>query len=476
MTNRFAVMLFLAFVVCAPWTDASQGPKERVAELIRTLEKGTPEQHWNALIDLGDLGPNAAPAVVRMVELLRSKNPDTRLASCMALGRVGKSAVPPLTQLLDDPEIEVRILACWALGLNGKEAQPAVDGLLRVAKMEHAPLRRRATIALGQIAGEPEKVVPVLIELLGDEKYTSREDTVDAVGRFGDAAVPHLKKKLNVGSTAARLAIVRCLAKSGASAWPELAPLVLAKDAEISRGVVAALDATGSSESVIIEALANALENSDYETILLANEAIAKRGAKARAAAPALVNAMFGENALNHVRALDTLRAIDHDPRADLRGKLDAKDRRTRALAGYLLYARLNDKEKTLEPMSEALELERSDLQREVAKILGHQNLQAKKVIPILAHYLQAEKEVEDRFRVLQALCPLGEKEDAAVHAIALALKDTDSVLRFDAARFLGGLAPRSRISLPALRAALDERDPRTRDMIQSTIALLEKK
>lgn len=91
-------------------------PKEALPTLIKSMDDLTYFQH--AVEVLGEMGPEAAPAVDRLVEALNERDPDDRVAAAYALARIGSPAAKaqePLRKLLDDEEPQVREAAELAI-------------------------------------------------------------------------------------------------------------------------------------------------------------------------------------------------------------------------------------------------------------------------------------------------------------------------------------------------------------------------
>ena len=516
--------------------EKKQGAPQRVAELIQVLEKGNDAQRWEALLELQSVGPAAAPALPRLIELLREKNEELRLASCLVLGKIGAKAVPPLIAALEAKDPSVRYYACWALGANGAAAKDAVPALLKQLQRPQDPgVFRRAALALGEIGQQPDRVIPALLKTLAEIDDHRENGVVEAVARFGAAAVPflveplqrgersssfyvaliagrigapakellpHLEKQLamtpageaalkamvqigpdaapllakhvNRGAVEWQLQIVDRLAELGA--WHDVVAAVDADAVEVRRRAVAQMDSLGGSQAVVIAGLMHALKSRDHPTIIAAHVALQRRGAEAKRAIPALLDALLGPDAIQHAQGLTTLQALQHDPRPTLREALAGKDTRRRAMAGYWLAVHFDEKgEAPLVAMSVGLDaLENVEL-REVAKALAFRKAKGK-AVPILARFLKTEPDSEERFRIIQALYPLAEIDDDAIRAIAIVLNDPAADVRADGARFLGGLAPRSHIELPALRKALEDPDGTVRQRAQEAIAAIEKK
>src|SRR3712207_6963023 len=61
-----------------------------------------------ALMELADLGPAAREAVPALAALLRDKSEDLRLNAAIALGKVGKDAVPALRERSEEHTSELQ--------------------------------------------------------------------------------------------------------------------------------------------------------------------------------------------------------------------------------------------------------------------------------------------------------------------------------------------------------------------------------
>ncbi len=89
---------------------------EAIPVLTRAMNDLTHFQH--AAEVLGEMGPEAAPAVDRLVEALGERDPDDRVAAALALAHIGAAAAkakPALETLLEDEQPHVREAAKTAL-------------------------------------------------------------------------------------------------------------------------------------------------------------------------------------------------------------------------------------------------------------------------------------------------------------------------------------------------------------------------
>ncbi len=100
-------------------------PGEAIPTLVRSLDDLTHFQH--AAEVLAEMGPEASPAVERLIAALAERDPDDRIAAARALGHIGAPAVKaegPLRRLLEDEELRVREAAGEALkAISGAQAK-----------------------------------------------------------------------------------------------------------------------------------------------------------------------------------------------------------------------------------------------------------------------------------------------------------------------------------------------------------------
>ncbi len=153
---------------------------------------------------LGEMGPEAEPAVEALIELIGGPCRPTQHQALIALGKIGpeaKAAVPELTDALRQTDERCRYGAAYALGRIGPEAESAKAALLETAESSDATLALLSAWALAQTAPEcpesAEKTVPSLIEALEHPDARHRRQAAATLGKWGTAAesaVPALEK------------------------------------------------------------------------------------------------------------------------------------------------------------------------------------------------------------------------------------------------------------------------------------------
>ncbi|WP_435174403.1 HEAT repeat domain-containing protein [Halorussus sp. AFM4] len=116
-----------------------------------------------------------------LVETLGADQPELRMASANALGRIGnKAGTKALVGRLDDPDQRVRARAARALGRI--EDPRAVAALRQRLGDESVEVRREAADSLGRIGGEES--LSALLDLLDDDSETVRRIAATSLGNF----------------------------------------------------------------------------------------------------------------------------------------------------------------------------------------------------------------------------------------------------------------------------------------------------
>ena len=134
----------------------------------------------------------STPIIEKLIKDLSSKNHFVSNPARLALGKIGKDAIPHFIIALNDKNADVRCFVAWALGYIGPDARDAVPALTLALKDENIDVRECAEMALGTIE---KGVIPYFIINLKDESPDVRIEATFALGRIGpDAkeAVPAL--------------------------------------------------------------------------------------------------------------------------------------------------------------------------------------------------------------------------------------------------------------------------------------------
>lgn len=142
-----------------------------VPVLAEALED--PTVRWQASFVLGEIGPDAAGAVPALVRVLQRERVPRALrsppSSAIALGQIGRSAVPELIRCLEDARPDVRTSAAIALGLMGRAAETAVPALIPLLKDLNQEVRQASVLSLGAIGSQNPELVPALVKMMSDD-------------------------------------------------------------------------------------------------------------------------------------------------------------------------------------------------------------------------------------------------------------------------------------------------------------------
>jgi HEAT repeat protein len=193
---------------------------------------------------LGQFGKQAAAAVPALAEMLKDKEPETRLAAVSALEKIGDPALPALARAIRSKHDDVRKAALDALAKSkGTATEDAVPDLVEALKADDTQVRLGAVIILGKIGPAARAAVPNLGEALEDANDEVGIKAAEALGKIGKAGVPALAKGLKSENEKVRKLAAHGLGQAGEAARvaaPALADLVADKKAGIEARTSAA--------------------------------------------------------------------------------------------------------------------------------------------------------------------------------------------------------------------------------------------
>jgi len=133
---------------------------------------------YRAAEALGELGPEAEPAVPSLVAALAHRDEDTRRAAAQSLGRIGAAAIPALRTVLDGNQERLKLPAVEALGWIGPAA---IDALVAALKDSSPPVRRSAARALGRLGPAAIRAEPALVKAVSDPTPEVRDAAAAAL-------------------------------------------------------------------------------------------------------------------------------------------------------------------------------------------------------------------------------------------------------------------------------------------------------
>jgi HEAT repeat protein len=176
-----------------------------------------------ALQVLSRIGPEAAPAVPGIAELLKSGDAATKTEALFALGAIGPTAQAAVTIIADqlgDADPRVVQAAVYALGKIGPASNTALPLLSKLTQSQDELLRMTSVWAILKISpGTPQLIqqaLPVLVQGLKHSREFVRIEAAMALGELGPAAssaVPDLQGAASDTSAAVRSAVSAAIKK-----------------------------------------------------------------------------------------------------------------------------------------------------------------------------------------------------------------------------------------------------------------------
>lgn len=155
-----------------------------VPELIQALKTDEVSLRHATADVLGKYGTNAHSAAEALEEALKDENPSVRVQAAKSLWLVGGSAEKAIEALVEELTTGYHWGASRALGEIGPEAIPAVPHLITALHNDDREVRAIVAEALGQIGPDAIAAVPALTEAFDDrERYVALK-AAEAVWRI----------------------------------------------------------------------------------------------------------------------------------------------------------------------------------------------------------------------------------------------------------------------------------------------------
>ena len=525
--NRLALLgvaLVLAGAAQCSWAtqagDQKQPPKVELKQLLKNLKSTDEYTKLDAMMQLADWGPQAAPAIPDLVAALQSTNEDFRLNSAIALGKIGKAAVAPLAELVADKDVDTRYYAIWALGWIGPDAKDMAPLVVKALADKNDGVRRKAAFALGRIAPGGKDVLPVLIKAFSDPNEDVRAAASEAVGKFGKEAVPALVETLRekktpqsiqaaralgeMGSDAkdaigalkdllyaqgawqseaaealakigkasiptlveatkdqqasTRLAAIEALAKVGAEAVPDLVDALGNKHADVRRAAAAHLEPMRVNDKMVVLGLAYALKDEDEEVRRHCAQGLQNLGLMAKLAAPKLKEALIDINFHVRIAAYYALAQMNEEPTGLLRKYMKDEKANVRIPAAALLIVTNGDNE-AVPVLVDGLKEKDFALQMQSAFALAQRRQEVGKITPIFIDGLKS-KSPGVREQSIQGLQMLGAGGEKAAPAL-LQIMQSYPVPHHkqQALQALQQVGGDPKVMVPALKKMLEDKD-----------------
>ncbi len=137
----------------------------------------------------------AMPDLIQIMNDPKAGSSATR--SVVALGFLGKDALPFLMMGFTNREPRIRVGVAGAIVLLGKDAGPAIPLLIRSLNDDCEVVADRAASALGELKLKPDLAIAALTKGLQDPRIRVRQHAARALGEFGPEASPALPALMN---------------------------------------------------------------------------------------------------------------------------------------------------------------------------------------------------------------------------------------------------------------------------------------
>ena len=143
----------------------------------------------SAALVLGKCGPAAKSAIPDLLACARRPDWSLRAQAIVALGEIGEEPERVIPVLIELLEDPVvRPAALEALTRFGPGAEPAISGVIACLEDDSVDVREAAVSMLGRLAADPVRVVPALAARLSDRRWEVRARSAWALGEFGKQA------------------------------------------------------------------------------------------------------------------------------------------------------------------------------------------------------------------------------------------------------------------------------------------------
>ncbi len=300
--------------------------KPAVDALIAAIDEKNETVKRDVIVALALIGPEAKPASTKLMALLEDPDAAARPAAAFALGKIGEKRAIPLLErtakvpgnprlqlacahalITLDPKNEkyitlavprfmngldselplVRREVAEALGAIGTKAKSAVPKLTeRLQKDEDESVRDQILATLAEIGPDSAEATSTIIELLKSNVPRLRYTAVFALGRIGPAAkdaMPELRKNLREDDQFLQLLSAWAMVQIGAAdgdVGREAAPFLLKgvdhPNPQVRLEIVDALDKSGRTGPLVMQALRSAARDSDENVRKAAQDVLKK--------------------------------------------------------------------------------------------------------------------------------------------------------------------------------------------------------
>ncbi|GEM_PF-1399438 len=207
-------------------------PIETIPALIKLLQDNDAEIRKFAAIAMSKINPAAGEVIDPLIKAMSDENPEVRCYATQtiaAIGPLAQKAVPHLIKALKvkDGYLFVQSESARALKAIGMRNKEIIRALIEALENNREWIvRTNIAVALGELYDTPSDVIPILIQLLADEKIEVRSQAATALSKIGTPTVPSLIKALKATDIDTRAYAAVALGKMGALAAEAISLLI----------------------------------------------------------------------------------------------------------------------------------------------------------------------------------------------------------------------------------------------------------
>jgi HEAT repeat protein len=317
--------------------QAAQKDTRSIPELINSLTNETADVRRQAALVLGRRDEGVESAIPGLLEALKDVDGEVRREVVLTLATIGcrleaeakrDGVATAMLSLIKDPDVMVRSASILGLSYFTRSEMTRVASEPQIVKVtidaladSHWSVRSVAASSIGWIRSPPKEALGPLLKCLGDANRNVRSASIRALQKYEAAAkpaVPALIVLLSDQSPRLRNDALLCLGAlkgEAAEAAPAVKKALNDRVVDIRMQAAISLEQITSTAEASVPILVQIMQDKSLDNRMrrVAAWALKDFGPKAKAAIPALKDALNDESELVRGGAAAALQAINPD-------------------------------------------------------------------------------------------------------------------------------------------------------------------